>query len=111
MTVEKLTRYDSADYLTDDASIAEYLEAAIEEAGDDPPSIAHALGVVARARNMSQLARDTGISREGLNKALSGEGNPTLETIMKVSKALGLRLAFHPVNPVPLRDERDLTTS
>lgn len=105
MTVEKLNRYDSADYLTDEVSIAEYLEAAMEEAGDDPAFIAHALGVVARARNMSQLARDTGISREGLNKALSGEGNPTLETIMKVSKALGLRMAFHPIDQAALQSD------
>ncbi|MGN7964275.1 addiction module antidote protein [Brucella sp. 22210] len=95
MITEKLARFDSADYLTDEMRIEEYLEAAMES--DDPAVIAHALGVVARARNMSKLARDTGISREGLNKALSGEGNPTLETIMKVSKALGLRIAFHPV--------------
>ncbi|SFE95025.1 addiction module antidote protein [Roseivivax sediminis] len=94
MTSETLTRYDSADYLTDETRIAEYLEASMEEGGDDPAFIAHALGVVARANNMSQLARDTGISREGLNKALSGEGNPTLGTILKVSKALGLRLSF-----------------
>jgi len=95
MSTEKLARFDSADYLTDELRIEEYLEAAME--GDDPSVIAHALGVVARARNMSQLARDTGISREGLNKALSGDGNPTLETIMKVSKALGLRMGFYPI--------------
>lgn len=94
MTGETLSRYDSADVLTNEARIAEYLEAAMEEGGDDPAFIAHALGVVARAQNMSQLARDTGMSREGLNKALSGDGNPTLGTILKVSKALGLRLSF-----------------
>lgn len=94
MTGGTLSRYDSADVLTNEARIAEYLEAAMEEGADDPAFIAHALGVVARAQNMSQLARDTGMSREGLNKALSGEGNPTLGTILKVSKALGLRLSF-----------------
>jgi probable addiction module antidote protein len=92
---EKFSRYDSADYLKTEADIAAYLEAAAEE-GDDPAFLARALGVVARSRNMSQLSRDTGISREGLNKALSGEGNPTLATVMKVAKALGLRVGFRP---------------
>jgi probable addiction module antidote protein len=92
---EKFSRYDSADYLKTEADIAAYLEAAAEE-GDDPAFLARALGVVARSRNMSQLSRDTGISREGLNKALSGEGNPTLATVMKVAKALGVRVGFRP---------------
>ncbi len=92
---EKFSRYDSADYLKTEADIAAYLEAAAEES-DDPAFLARALGVVARSRNMSQLSRDTGISREGLNKALSGEGNPTLATVMKVAKALGVRVGFRP---------------
>jgi len=96
MSAEQLKSYDSADYLTDETRIAGYLDAAMEEAGDDPAFIAKALGTVARARNMSQLARETGISREGLNKALSGEGNPTLGTVLKVAKALGLRVSFQP---------------
>ncbi len=61
MNSEKFSRYDSADYLKTDEDIAGYLEAAMEEGWDDPAFVAHALGVVARARNMSQLARDTGI--------------------------------------------------
>ena len=77
---ETFARYDTADYLTDDDRIAAYLEAVIEEAGDDPVQIAQALGTVARARNMSQLARDTGLTREGLYKALSAEGNPSFAT-------------------------------
>jgi len=91
---EAFSRYDTADYLTDDERIAAYLEAVMEEAGDDPIVIAQALGTVARARNMSQLARDTGLTREGLYKALSDEGNPSFATILKVAKALGLRVAF-----------------
>jgi probable addiction module antidote protein len=91
---ERFSRYDTADYLTDDDRIAAYLEAVIEEAGDDPALIAQALGAVARARNMSQLARDTGLTREGIYKALSAEGNPSFATVLKVAKALGLRLAF-----------------
>jgi len=69
------------------------------EGSDDPALIAHALGVVARARNISKLARDTGISREGLYKALSGDGIPSFATIAKVAKALGLRINFTPVQP------------
>ncbi|MDO5646337.1 addiction module antidote protein [Paracoccus sp. (in: a-proteobacteria)] len=89
-------RYDSADYLKTDEDIAAYLEAVMEEGGDDPAYIARALGVVARARNMSALAKEVGMSRVGLNKALSGEGNPTLATVLKVSKALGFKLSFQP---------------
>lgn len=86
------TLWDSAEHLKTEEDIQLYLEACLEEAGDDPAFIVHALGVIARARNMSQLARDTGISREGLYKALSPEGNPTFSTVVKVAKALGLKL-------------------
>lgn len=88
----KTTRWDSAEFLETHEDIQLYLEACIEEAGDDPAFIVHALGVIARAKNMSQLARDTGLSREGLYKALSPEGNPTFSTVAKVAKALGLQL-------------------
>ncbi|MBT5293413.1 MAG: putative addiction module antidote protein [Cellvibrionales bacterium] len=91
MTI-KTTRWDSAEYLKTDEDIKLYIEACIEEAGDDPAFIVHALGVVARARNMSQLARDTGLTREGLYKALSPEGNPTFSTVAKIAKALGFQL-------------------
>lgn len=93
----KTTRWDSAQHLKTEADIALYMEAVMEEGSDDPAFIAHALGVVARARNMSQLARDAGMTREGLYKALSGQGNPSLATVMKVAHALGLRLSFRPV--------------
>ncbi|MGH8529793.1 MAG: addiction module antidote protein [Nevskiales bacterium] len=89
---ETFTRWDSAEHLKTEEDIAAYLEAVMEEGGDDSEFIAHALGVIARARNMSQLARDTGISREGLYKALSGAGNPSFATVMKVASALGLRV-------------------
>lgn len=92
----KTTRWDSAEYLETDEDIQLYLEACMEEAGDDPAFIVHALGVIARARNMSQLARDTGMTREGLYKALSPEGNPTFATVAKVAKALGLRITVQP---------------
>ncbi|EEW40145.1 putative addiction module antidote protein [Klebsiella pneumoniae subsp. rhinoscleromatis ATCC 13884] len=90
----KLRKWDSAEHLKTEEDIVAYLEACIEEAGDDAAFIAAALGDVARARGMTQLARDTGIGRESLYKALSGEGNPSFGTILKVMKALGLRL--HP---------------
>lgn len=94
---ETFAPYDSADYLVDMEDVAAYLEAALEEAGDDPAVVAQALGVVARSGNVSELARRVGMSREGLYKALSADGNPTLATIMKVASALGLRLHFESV--------------
>lgn len=93
---EKFTQYDSAEYLKTDADMAAYLDVCLQEAGDDPAFIAHALGVIARARGMSQLARDTGLARENLYKALSAEGNPEFGTILKVVKALGLKLHAEP---------------
>lgn len=88
----KFSRYDVAHYLESEKDLAAYLDACIEEAGDDAAYIAAALGDIARARGMAQLAKDTGISREGLYKALSPDGNPSLATVLKVVKALGLKL-------------------
>jgi len=88
----KLRKWDSAEHLKTDEDIALYLDACLEEAGDDPAFITKALGNVARARGMSQLARDTGLGRESLYKALSGEGNPSFATILKVINALGVKL-------------------
>jgi len=90
----KISRYDTAEYLDSDEAIQAYLDAVLEEGGDDPAYIVHALGIIARAKNMSQLARDTGLSREGLYKALSEEGNPTFATVAKIVKALGLKIKF-----------------
>lgn len=84
--------YDTADYLKVDEDAIAYLEACAEE--NDPTLLARALGTVARARNMSELARDTGLTREGLYKALSGDGNPSLATVMKVAHALGFQMTF-----------------
>jgi probable addiction module antidote protein len=94
---EVFTPYDTADYLTNREEAAAYLEAAIEEAGDDPAFIAQALGTIARSGNLSELARATGMSREGLYKALSADGNPSFATISKVAHALGLRIHFEAV--------------
>jgi len=88
----KLRKWDSAEHLKSDEDIVAYLEACLEEAGDDAAFIAKALGNVARAHGMTQLAKETGVGRESLYKALSGEGNPSFGTILKVMHALGLRL-------------------
>ena len=96
MPEEQFARYESADYLKTEEDVAAYMEAVMEEGGDNPAYVARALGVVARARNMTALAREVGMSRVGLNKALSGEGNPTLSTVMKVAKALGLKVSIQP---------------
>lgn len=94
---EKFTRYDSAEYLKTEDDIAAYIEACMDEGGEDPAFIAQALGVVARARNMSQLARDTGMTREGLYKSLSGEGNPSFATVVKVARVLGFKVTLQPL--------------
>ena len=92
MKTPQLKRWDSAEHLQSEEDALAYLEACLEEAPDDPAFFAHALGVVARARGMSELARRTGLTREGLYKALSETGNPSLATVLKVLRALGLEL-------------------
>lgn len=89
---EKFSRYDTADYLKAEEDMALYLDACIEEDPGDGSLIRTALGSIARAKGMSQLARDTGISREGLYRALSADGNPEFSTVMKVIRALGVKL-------------------
>ena len=88
----KLRKWDSAEYLRTDEDMVLYLEACLEEAGDDAAFIAKALGTIARAKGMTQLAKETGLGRESLYKALSGEGNPSFATILKVTSALGIKL-------------------
>lgn len=87
----RTTPYDSAEFLDSEEAIEEYVAAAFET--EDPAFIAQCLGTVARARNMSKLSREIGMSRPALYKALSGEGNPEFGTIMKVLHALGIKLA------------------
>ena len=88
---ESFSRYDPADFLKTDEDMVAYLEACMEEAGDDPAFIADALGIIARARGMTQLAEETGLTREGLYKALNKDANPSFGTILKVMRALGLK--------------------
>lgn len=92
MTKTVTTRYDVAEHLRTPEDMAAYLEACLEEANGDAAFVAKALGDIARAKGMSQVARDAGVSRESLYKALSGERIPSFDTILKVTKALGLKL-------------------
>ena len=84
--------YDVAEQLRTPEEMAAYLDAWFEEAPDDAAGIARALGDFARARGMAQVARDAGLSRESLYKALSENGNPSFATVLKVARALGVRL-------------------
>jgi probable addiction module antidote protein len=90
------TRYDVAEHLRTRREMAAYLEACLEEANGDAAFIAKALGDIARAKGMAQVARDAGLSRESLYKALSGNRSPGFDTILKVVEALGLRLHAKP---------------
>jgi len=89
-TKVKTILWDSAAYLKTNADIADYLEAVLEDG--DPALVAHALGIIARAKSMAKIARATGLGRESLYKALSAHGNPELATVLKVMRALGLKL-------------------
>jgi probable addiction module antidote protein len=93
MTKMITTPYDVAEHLRTPEESAAYLEACLEEANGDAAFIAKALGDIARAKGMSQVAYEAGISRESLDKALSGEKNPNFDIILKIMGALGLR--FH----------------
>lgn len=91
------TRYDVAEHLRAPEDMAAYLEACLEDARGDAAFVAKALGDIARAKGMSKVARDAGLSRESLYKALSGERSPGFDTILKVMKALGLKLSAEPI--------------
>ncbi len=95
MPKTQTSRYDVAEHLRTPKEMAAYLEACLEEAHGDAAFIAKALGDIARAKGMSQVARDAGLSRESLYKALSGERSPDFSTILKVVNALGISLHAH----------------
>jgi probable addiction module antidote protein len=92
----KFSRYDTAHYLETEEDIRSYLEACQEDG--DPALIAAALGDIARARNITALAKAVGMTRAGLYKALSPDGNPSFATVSKVAKALGLRITIEPLS-------------
>ena len=96
MSKTKTTKYDVAEHLRTPEEMAAYLEACLEEAGGDASFVAKALGDIARAKGMTQVARDAGLSRESLYKALSGDRNPGFDTILKVVNALGIELRAAP---------------
>ncbi|MDR1311903.1 MAG: putative addiction module antidote protein [Burkholderiaceae bacterium] len=94
--ISELPLFDMAEHLADGAAIAEYLTLVMEE--NDPAYLAHALGTVARARGMTEIARASGISREALYKALRPESQPRFETVSRVCAALGVKLIAVPVS-------------
>ena len=101
------TRYHVAEHLRTPEEMAAYLEASFEEADGDAAFIAKALGDIARAKGMSKVANETGLSRESLYKALSGERSPDFDTILRVIKALGLKLCAEVVTNDPVGQQHD----
>lgn len=94
--MKTFSRFDAADYLETEEDIAAYLEAVVAENPGDAKAVLRALGVAARAGNMSKLAKDANMTREGLYKALSDNGNPSFANVIAVSNALGLEVSFKP---------------
>ena len=94
---QEYEKFDAADYVETDADVRELLSAAMDEDLGDGTVIRAVLKHVARTQNMSALARDTGLNRGNLYEALSEDGNPTLETLLKITRSLGLRLHLEPV--------------
>lgn len=97
MSKIKTRPFDMANYLTSEEDITEYLRQVLEDG--DPTELAAALGDIARTRGMTQLAKDTGLSRESLYKSLSGERAPSSDTLFKVMRALGFKLTVQPLAP------------
>jgi probable addiction module antidote protein len=95
--IAELPHFDMAHYLDGEEAVADYLNLVIEEG--DMAELAHALGMIARARGMTQLARDTGLTREALYKALRPDAQPRFDTIARVCRALGVRLTAQPMHP------------
>ncbi len=97
MNKTSTTKYDVSEHLRTSEEMAAYLEACIEDSQGDSAFIVKALGDIARAKGMTQVARDTGLSRESLYKALSGDRTPSFDTVLKVVKALGIELRAVPL--------------
>lgn len=103
-TPRQLIPFDAARYLNDDEAIAEYMTAVLET--DDPDLLLLALGDIARAKGMAQIAQDAGLGRESLYKALTPGAKPRFDTVLKVAKALGLRLLAEPIAPYEVSRSR-----
>ena len=99
----KVTRYDASHYLDSEEMIAAYVAESL--ASDDPSEIAQSLGAIARAHGMTRIAKDAGLSRENLYKALCADGNPELATLLRVMKALGLKLSAVPARKADAADK------
>ena len=100
-----LSRFDAAEYLDDPESIAGYLESALEEG--DPGNFLEALGVVARAKGMTELAKNAGVTRPALYRSISATGHPHLNTVLSVMKSLGVSLHVVPAQPATTRELED----
>lgn len=103
---EKFTRWDPVDHLQTEEAMMLYLEACMDDDPGDGSLIRAALNDIARARGMTQLARDSGLSRKGLYRALSADGNPEFATILRVVRALGIRLSAAPLEAKPATRKR-----
>jgi probable addiction module antidote protein len=97
VNISELKRFDAAEHLDSDEAIAEYLSIVLEE--NDPDALIHALGTIARARGMTQIAKDAGLGRESLYKALKEGASPRFDTIYRVIQALGVKLVAQPATP------------
>ncbi len=96
--ISELKKFDITEHLDSEEKIAIYLQLVLEE--NDPSELAHALGVVAKARGMTQIARDAGIGRESLYKALRSNASPRFDTINRVMNALGVKITITPMHPI-----------
>ena len=94
--ISELPEFDMAEYLPDEQAIAEYLTIVLEEG--DPAELMHALGTVARARGMTEIAKSSGLTREALYRALRADAQPRFDTIVRVCKALGVKLIAQPMH-------------
>lgn len=101
-----LSPFDAADYLRTPEDVAEFLEVVIEDYDGDSRVIVKALGVAARALGMQRIAKETGLNREGLYQALSGKGNPSFETVLKVMNAVGVEFRPKAMTRLPLANDR-----
>src|SRR5690606_16551369 len=98
MTTIKIAPFDAAEYLDSEEAIAEYLSAALEE--DNPALFLAALADVAKTRGMSQIAKDAGVGRESLYKALAPGAKPRYDTVLKLARAVGVRFTVTPMQPM-----------